>query len=50
MRVIHRTSQFKKDVKRMNKRGKSFSMFKEVVGKLVHLGINEALVAYLRKT
>jgi mRNA interferase YafQ len=34
MRVIHRTSQFKKDVKRMNKRGKSFSMFKEVVGKL----------------
>ena len=34
MRTVQRTSQFKKDVKRMNKRGKSFVIFKEVMGKL----------------
>jgi len=34
MRTIHRTSQFKKDVKRMGKRGKKFEEFKEVIGKL----------------
>jgi mRNA interferase YafQ len=31
MRTIHRTSQFKKDVKRMKKRGKKFEEFKEVI-------------------
>lgn len=34
MRSIQRTSQFKRDVKRMQKRGKVFSEFKQVVGKL----------------
>lgn len=34
MRSIESTSNFKKDVKRMNKRGKSFVTFKEVVIKL----------------
>jgi mRNA interferase YafQ len=31
MRTIHRTSQFKKDVKRMEKRGKKFCEFKDVI-------------------
>jgi mRNA interferase YafQ len=34
MRSIQRTSQFKRDVKRMQKRGKAFSEFKQVVGML----------------
>ena len=34
MRAIHRTSQFKKDVKRMGKRGKRFEVFKGVLRKL----------------
>ena len=34
MRTVHRTSQFKKDVKRMGKRGKKFEEFKEVIRKL----------------
>lgn len=34
MRTIQRTSQFKKDVKRMGKRGKQFEEFKEVIRKL----------------
>ena len=34
MRTIHRTSQFKKDVKRLIKRGKKFEEFKEVISKL----------------
>ena len=34
MRTIRRTSQFKKDVKRMGKRGKKFGEFKEVISKL----------------
>ena len=35
MRKTHRTSQFKKDVKRMKKRGKRFDDFKEIVKRLV---------------
>lgn len=35
MRTIRRTTQFKKDVKRMGRRGKKFEEFKEVIGKLV---------------
>lgn len=35
MRPIHRTSQFKKDIKRMGKRGKKFDTFKEIIEKLV---------------
>jgi len=31
MKIIRRTSQFKKDVKRMEKRGKDFTGFKEAV-------------------
>jgi mRNA interferase YafQ len=34
MKLVRRTSQFKKDVKRMGKRGKKFEEFKEVVKKL----------------
>jgi len=34
MRAAHRTSQFKKDVKRLGKRGKKFEEFKEVIRKL----------------
>ena len=34
MRTIFRTSQFKKDVKRMGKRGKKFEEFKEVIRKI----------------
>ena len=35
MTLIRRTAQFKKDIKRMGKRGKEFADFKDVVGKLV---------------
>ena len=38
MRIIRRTSQFKKDVKRMKKRGKKFDGFKEVIEKLASGG------------
>jgi mRNA-degrading endonuclease YafQ of YafQ-DinJ toxin-antitoxin module len=31
MKTVRRTSQFKKDAKRMEKRGKDFTGFKEVV-------------------
>jgi len=34
VRSIHRTSQFKKDVKQMGKRGKKFEDFKVVLSKL----------------
>ena len=34
MKTIQRTSQFKKDVKRMGKCGKNFSIFKEITRKL----------------
>ena len=34
MRTISRTTQFKKDVKRIKKRGKSFNVFKQVILKL----------------
>lgn len=35
MRTIRRTTQFKKDVKRMGKRGKKFEDLKEVISQLV---------------
>ncbi len=31
MRIIRRTSQFKKDIRRMKKRGKDFHEFKKVI-------------------
>ncbi|MBL7163794.1 MAG: type II toxin-antitoxin system YafQ family toxin [Anaerolineales bacterium] len=34
MKIIQRTSQFKRDVKRMKKRGADFSTFKEIIRKL----------------
>jgi mRNA interferase YafQ len=34
VRTIQRTSQFKKDIKRLKKRGKKFEDFKEVISKL----------------
>lgn len=34
MRSIQRTSQFKRDVKRMQKRGKAFAEFKQVIVEL----------------
>jgi mRNA interferase YafQ len=34
MKIVRRTSQFKKDVKRMGKRGKEFEEFKAVIKKL----------------
>ena len=34
MRSIQRTSQFKRDAKRMQKRGKAFAEFKQVIVKL----------------
>jgi mRNA interferase YafQ len=34
MTTIHRTSQFEKDVKRMEKSGKKFEDFKEVIREL----------------
>lgn len=39
MRTIQRTSQFKKDVKRLKKRGKKFEDFKEVI-KILSKGEN----------
>ncbi len=45
MRTIHRTSQFKKDVKRMGKRGKQFEEFKDVIKKLA---VDERLEAKYR--
>ena len=36
MKTVRRTSQFKKDVKRMEKRGKDFFDFREVVGLLIN--------------
>ena len=36
MRTIRRTSQFKKDVKRMEKRRKNFTVFKEVLKLLIN--------------
>jgi mRNA interferase YafQ len=35
MRTIRRTSQFKKDVQRMKKRGKDLSKLKEVLEKII---------------
>ena len=34
MKTIKRTSQFKKDVKRMQKRGKAFDVFRDVIAEL----------------
>ena len=34
MRTVRRTTQFRKDVKRMGRRGKKLEEFKEVIGKL----------------
>ncbi len=34
MKKISRTNRFKKDVKKMKKRGKSFDVFKQVIQKL----------------
>ncbi len=45
MRMIHRTSQFKKDVKRMGKRGRRFEEFKEVIQQLA---LGESLDAKYR--
>ncbi|MDZ7361424.1 MAG: type II toxin-antitoxin system YafQ family toxin [candidate division KSB1 bacterium] len=36
MKTSRQTSQFKKDVKRMQKRGKDFGEFKEVIEKLAN--------------
>ena len=36
MKTVRRTSQFKKDAKRMEKRGKDFTGFKEVVKLLMN--------------
>lgn len=36
MKKISRTSRFKKDVKKMKKRSKSFDVFKQVVQQLAH--------------
>ena len=35
MRSIRRTSRFKKDVKRLQKRGNKFDVFKQVIDKIV---------------
>ena len=34
MKTLKRTSQFKKDVKRMQKRGKAFDVFRDVIAEL----------------
>jgi mRNA-degrading endonuclease YafQ of YafQ-DinJ toxin-antitoxin module len=34
MRIIRQTTQFKKDAKRMGKRGKNFLEFKGIISKL----------------
>ena len=36
MKIIRRTSQFKKDIKRMEKRGKDFTSFKDIVKSLLN--------------
>ena len=36
MRQVRRTAQFKKDVKRMQKRGKGFGQFRAVISKIVN--------------
>ena len=36
MKKISRTNRFKKDVKKMKKRGKSFDVFKQVIQQLAH--------------
>jgi mRNA interferase YafQ len=36
MKKIFRTNRFKKDVKKMKKRGKSFDVFKQVIQQLAH--------------
>jgi mRNA interferase YafQ len=36
MRRIYRTSRFKKDVKKVTKRGKDFNKFKEIIHKLAN--------------
>jgi len=45
VRTIYRTSQFKKDVKRLIKRGKKFKEFKGVISKL---SVGETLEAKYR--
>jgi mRNA interferase YafQ len=35
MKTVRRTSQFKRDVKRMERRGKDFAIFKEIVRNLI---------------
>ena len=45
MRTIQRTSQFKKDVKRLIKRGRKFEEFKGVISKL---SVGEPLEAKFR--
>ncbi len=36
MKAIRRTTRFKKDIKRMKKRGKSFDKLKEILAKIVN--------------
>lgn len=36
MKKIFRTNRFKKDIKKMKKRGKSFDVFKQVIQKLAN--------------
>ncbi|NBC64880.1 MAG: type II toxin-antitoxin system mRNA interferase toxin, RelE/StbE family [Bacteroidetes bacterium] len=36
MKKIFRTNRFKKDIKKMKKRGKSFDIFKQVIQKLAN--------------
>jgi mRNA interferase YafQ len=36
MKIISRTTRFEKDMKRMKKRGKSFSVFKQIITNLVN--------------
>jgi mRNA interferase YafQ len=35
MKTVRRTSQFKQDAKRMERRGKDFALFKEIVRNLI---------------
>jgi len=37
MRIIRRTSHFKKDVKRLQKQGKNFDTFKAIIDKIVRI-------------
>jgi mRNA interferase YafQ len=41
MKIIRRTSQFKKDIKRMEKRGKDFTEFKKVLNLMIDGKIND---------